>query len=120
MYRVLKNIVRVEQRIYYETIIINILSCLTCLNSSKPYELIWAHISCYSCRFMYFIPMYHIYPVSCLVEIKLFQKENFCKRRGPQHTHYYIVVIILIVLFRFSTGVTSRTQMRTPSAQTED
>ena len=39
----------------------------------KPYELIWAHISCYSCRFMYYIPMLHIYPVSCLVEIKLFQ-----------------------------------------------
>ena len=23
----------------------------------KPYELQWAHISCYSCRFMYYIPM---------------------------------------------------------------
>ena len=41
----------------------------------KPYELIWAHISCYSCLFLYYIQMQltYIYPVSCLVEIKLLQ-----------------------------------------------
>ena len=31
----------------------------------KPYELIWAHISRFSCRFMYYIPMY-IY-LSCIM-----------------------------------------------------
>ena len=38
-----------------------------------PYKLIWAHLSCYSCRFMYYIPMQLIYILTCLVEIKLFQ-----------------------------------------------
>ena len=42
----------------------------------KPYELIWAHSSCYSCRFMYYVFQcnLYIYPVSWLVEIKLFRK----------------------------------------------
>ena len=39
----------------------------------KHYELTWAHISCYSSRFMFIFQCNLLYPVSCLMELKLFQ-----------------------------------------------
>ena len=41
---------------------------------------------------------YNLIILSCLPSLdisKTIQKLNFCKPRGPQHTYYYIVVIIV-------------------------
>ena len=65
----------------------------------EPYEPIWAHISCYSCRFMYYILTF-IYPVSFLVEIKLFQIFQIVSYILLSHTLSKWVIIANEILLR--------------------